>query len=75
MFAGVFDIKVRYCLTAIALWDTTFPSNRKAIFGLSQIVRDVPIKSISNLNQGYVASVSYCLNPKCPNPSYSAEHW
>jgi len=33
---------------------------------LSEIV---PIKSISNLNQGYVASVSYCLNPKCPNPS------
>ena len=42
MLAGVFDIKKRYCLTAIALWDTTFPSNRKAIFGWSQIVGDCP---------------------------------
>jgi hypothetical protein len=40
MFAGVFDIKVRYRLTAIALWDTTFPSNRIAIFGFSRILRE-----------------------------------
>jgi hypothetical protein len=32
------DIKKRYCLTIIALWDTTFPSNRIVIFGLYQIV-------------------------------------
>ena len=32
------DIKKRYCLTIIALWDTTNPSNRIVIFGLSQIV-------------------------------------
>jgi len=34
----VLEIKKRYCLTIIALWDTTFPSNRIVIFGLYQIV-------------------------------------
>ena len=45
MFAGVFDIKKRYCLTAIALWDTTMlsdVSDECAMFGLSQIVGDCP---------------------------------
>jgi hypothetical protein len=40
MLAGVQDIKMRYCFAAIALWDTTFPSNRIALGGLSQNVRE-----------------------------------